>query len=112
MASYFHNLLAANVKKIDNNVLLFDESLNHHQQQKQLDVHIRFWDEGQIKTRFSCFKFLGHGAFDMLFKEIEECCSDIGMFLLIQLKMDGPNVNWATYDKLSVDIEETTSFEL
>lgn len=112
LAPYFHNLLAAKVKKAGNYVLLFDESLNHHQQQKQLDVHIRFWDEGQIRTRFLTSKFLGHGTSDVLFKELEDCCSDIGKSRLIQLSMDGPNVNWATYEKLSADIEETTGFKL
>ena len=36
--------------------MLFDESLNHHLQEEQMDVQIRFWD-GQVMTRYLDSRF-------------------------------------------------------
>ena len=48
-------------------VLLFDESLNSELHSKQVDIHIRFWDRGQVNTRYLTLEFIGHGA-------VSVCC--------------------------------------
>ena len=42
-------------------VLLFDESLNKKMQDKQLDIHVRYWDNQKqsVVTRYIGSQFLG-----------------------------------------------------
>ncbi|XP_070176232.1 uncharacterized protein [Littorina saxatilis] len=109
LGPYFSEMLTANAKKAAGGyVLLFDESLNKQLQQNQLDVHIRFWDDGQVQTRYLTSKFLGHATADILYSELEECCEILGKESIVQLSMDGPNVNWSTFGKLCKDIDTST----
>lgn len=50
-------------------VVLFDESLNKKIQEKQMDIHVRFWDEssGQVETHYHGSQFLGNCYFIILF---------------------------------------------
>ena len=41
---------------------MFDESLNETTKNKQLDVHVRFWDEGQVQSRYLGSQFMGHST--------------------------------------------------
>ena len=63
---YFLSLLTSKVKSEKAYVLLFDESLNRELHSKQLDIHIRFWDAGEIATRYCSSEFLGHGTAEAL----------------------------------------------
>jgi hypothetical protein len=83
-------------------VLLFDESLNKKNQEKQLDLFIRFWDstENCVVTRFWDSKFMGHASAVDLMKSIMPSMSSLLTQDLIQLSMDGPNVNWKLYENL------------
>ena len=58
LAPYFKNLLLERVKNSQDYVLLFDESLNKTTQQKQLDVYVRYWNDGLVKTRFLTAEFI------------------------------------------------------
>ena len=42
-------------------VVLFDESLNTKMQEKQMDAHVRFWNDqtNQVTTRYFNSEFLG-----------------------------------------------------
>lgn len=43
-------------------VLMFDESLNETTKTKQLDVHVRFWDQAQVQSRYLGYQFMGHSS--------------------------------------------------
>ena len=43
-------------------VLMFDESLNETTKTKQLDVHVHFWDEVQVQSRYLGSQFMGHST--------------------------------------------------
>ena len=60
IAPYVENLFFQKVKSYDKYVILFDESLNHLLQTKQMDVLVRVWDANRVSTRFYTSKFLGH----------------------------------------------------
>ena len=105
---YFQSLLLSKVKSANEYVLLFDESLNSNLQIKQLDIHIRFWEGSQVSSRFDTSEFLGHADADCLHEKLLDCCTAIGKPDLLQMSMDGPNVNWKTYELLSTSIEEET----
>ena len=112
LAPYFLDLLSTRARNANGYVLLFDESLNHQLQKKQLDMHVRFWDGNVVKTHYFVSRFLGHATADNLFIELEDCCGELGKEGIVQLSMDGPNVNWATFDKLTNDIESETGKSL
>ena len=84
-------------------VLMFDESPNKYLQQKQMDILVRFWDSGFVKFRFFTSTFIGHGRAVDLLAHLTECLEGLplGFESVIQLSMDGPNVNWALYAKLN-----------
>lgn len=93
--------------------VLFDESLNKSTQKKQMDIHVRYWNEkkDQVCTRFFQSVFLGHGtAQDMVSHFTEGVIdSDLKMSDMVQIGMDGPNVNWKFFhlisDKLKNDFD-------
>ena len=92
--------------------MLFDESLNPVLQSKQMDVMVRLWDVSQVTTRFYTSKFLGHAYAETLQEELYDCCSSFGLRGILQLSMDGPNVNWKTFDLLNAQIDGEVRHQL
>ncbi|XP_078027544.1 uncharacterized protein LOC117265688 [Epinephelus lanceolatus] len=79
-------------------VLMFDESLNEITKTKQLDVHVRFWDEGQVHSRYLGSQFMGHSTAQDLLSHLKECMDKLDLRGLVSLSMDGPSVNWKLFD--------------
>lgn len=87
--------------------ILFDEPTNE-QTLKQLDIHIRFWDEkeGKINTCYMYLKskMLGHATAqimrDTLLEIMGEDGLDLRKMIMIMLGMDGPNVNKSLWKKI------------
>lgn len=52
------------VAKVNNGlfVVMFDESLNQVTKTKQLDIHVGFWDEGEVQSRYLGSQFMGHAT--------------------------------------------------
>ena len=100
IASHFSDLLVKKTNGVSY-VLMFDESLNKEMQTKQLDMHIRMWDGKKVQSRYLSSAFLGHATADDMISVFEAHVEGkLGLSNLIQLSMDGPNVNWAAYRKL------------
>lgn len=78
-------------------VLLFDESMNHELQEKQLDIHVRIWEGDHVQTSYLVSEFLGHAAATDLHERLNPVVCEFGHRKLLQLSMDGPNVNWKLY---------------
>ena len=59
LAEHFKKLLQDSVSGPF--VVLFDESLNTKMQEKQMDAHVRFWNDetNQVTTRYFNSEFLG-----------------------------------------------------
>lgn len=112
IAPYFRSLMLSKVKSEHDYILLFDESLNSHLQTKQLDVHVCFWEEGLVSTWFYTSHFLGHATADDLYEKLRDSCDSFGLRGILQLSMDGPNVNWKTHSMLATDNEEETNHKL
>ena len=66
LAPHFKQLLKDVVKKEEAYVLMFDESLNSVCQSKQMDIHIRSWnqDKHEVESRYYTSVFIGHGTAD------------------------------------------------
>lgn len=95
LAPYFAGELLKKVQTAPHYVLLFDETLNKELQEKQLDVHLRFWDKKQVTTKFYNSMYMGHATAADLFKLLSPLVTKLGHRKLLQLSMDGPNVNLA-----------------
>lgn len=52
LAPHFKQELINTINKAGQYVLLFDESLNQSTKTKQLDVHIRFWEDDRVQSRY------------------------------------------------------------
>lgn len=103
LGPYFINAIKQKVAAANWYVLMFDESLNELLGKKQLDIHVRLWDNGQISTRYYTSSFMGHATAQDLFSELQSSV-DLCMKNLLQLSMDGPNVNWKVLKLLSEDL--------
>ena len=87
-------------------VLMFDESPNHKLQEKQLDVLVRFWDGGYVRSHYLSSSFMGHGTAKDLLKHILLALDDLSLKQVLQLSMDGPNVNWSLYNKVNQTLKD------
>jgi len=85
LAPHFMQKLADSVKHHDY-VLLFDEALNKKAQQKQLDIHLRFWKGTEVTTRYYTSVFMGHAPGADLMEEIDTAAMKLnksGMYKLV-----------------------------
>ena len=98
IAPFFTQQLIADVKRISGYVIMFDESGNKATQTKQMDLHVRFWDEGchNVTSRYLTSQFMGHSSATTMLEEIVTSLRDneIDITKIVQVSMDGPNVNW------------------
>ena len=112
IAPYLQTLLENKVKN-GPFVMLFDESLNRQLAKKQLDFHVRFWDHNLVESKYYTSAFIGHAtALDLVNCFETHLERKIGYANLIQVSMDGPNVNWATFDKLENKLQTENNKKL
>jgi hypothetical protein len=112
IAPHFLTLLKERAKKQAGFVLLFDESMNNELQSSQMDVHIRFWNDFNVQTRYLTSCFMGHHTSEQIYEKLEVVIHDFGMSKMIQLSMDGPNVNWKLYGIMQESIEKESGKNL
>ena len=95
IAPHFKSILLENIKESPCFVLSYDESLNPMTQSCEMDLLVRFFDETKesVKTRYLDSQFLGHGTSIDLKKNLDKSVQDLNPNKLIQVGMDGPNVN-------------------
>ncbi|KAL1417359.1 hypothetical protein MTO96_026938 [Rhipicephalus appendiculatus] len=64
---FFLSCLREEVQNSEYHVVLFDESMNDFLQEKQMDVHVRYWDSShKVVTRYYTSAFMGHSTADHL----------------------------------------------
>ncbi|XP_065125255.2 uncharacterized protein [Paramisgurnus dabryanus] len=112
LAPFFKQQLVDTINKAGSFVLMFDESLNQSTKKKQLDVHVRFWDDDCVQSRYLGSQFLGHGTAQDLLHHIKECVAKLNMRQLISISMDGPNVNLKLGDLLQKEHAELYGAQL
>ena len=82
-------------------VSCFDEAFNRISKQKQVDVHVIFFDSNkqEVVRFFIGSHFMGHASAEDTFASLKEVHKDLDLVHnLIQVSMDGPNVNWKTVE--------------
>lgn len=95
LAPYFFRSLQDLCNKSEYLVIGFDESLNKVAQKGQMDVFVRFWDrlKNQVSTRYYGSSFLGHATASDLLSSFLDASKGLEISKLLQVSMDGPNVN-------------------
>ena len=82
--------------------------MNHVLQEEQMDIIVRFWDddEGMVKTRYLDSKFLKRPNCQNLLEKLLDGISFLPLCRMLQLSMDGPNVNWSVFKVLDEHFSE------
>lgn len=112
LAPHFQKLLFKSFEDSSRFVLLFDETLNQSTQQKQMDIHIRFWHiDNTVRTRYVTSAFIGHATADDLLKSFYSCTEKLDLSKLVQVSMDGPSVNWKFFKLLQENLRKEYDFE-
>ena len=108
LAPFFKNQLVSQINSLSmpQFVYMFDESLCKATQTKQMDCHVRFWNDSRklVTRRYLGAQFIGHGDA----AKLVDCCHESHRGLheknILQISMDGPNVNWKFYEDVCNDI--------
>ena len=84
-------------------VSCFDESFNKVTYSKQMDIHLLYFDEKlrRVNRVYIGSQFMGHATAEDTLKDFKTAHKDLDIVKkLVQLSMDGPNVNWKFQDNL------------
>ena len=103
IAPYFMDLLLKELKDAPCFVISFDESFNEELEKEQMDFIVRYFKDGEVKSRYLSSGFLGHTAAKDLKGAFEECTEKLDLKNLIQVSMDGLNINWKMLDLIVED---------
>lgn len=111
LAPYFRKTLLNNINSADYYIIGFDESLNKYSQKQQLDISIRFWNENsnEVSCRYLSSVFLTESKANDLLNGIKDGLSGLDWRKIVQVSMDGPNVNIKLVRTLKKEIEECSS---
>ncbi|XP_055620811.1 uncharacterized protein LOC129765028 [Toxorhynchites rutilus septentrionalis] len=107
IAPYYKSELDKTLHNTNCIVVGFDESLNKTTKKQQMDLNVRFWDEEkkEVVTRYMTSMFLGRSRATDLHAAFKEGLGNIPLNKLLQVSMDGPNVNWSFLRELKMDFE-------
>ena len=95
IAPHFKYLLAEKLRKESGEfVLLFDEIMNSKTQNKQMNFHVCIWEGQEVRTHYYNSVFMEHATAENMDHAFQSVTSDLKLTHLLQLSMDGPNVNW------------------
>ncbi|KAH8019423.1 hypothetical protein HPB51_019396 [Rhipicephalus microplus] len=109
IAPYFRNMLLSSLVNVPYLVVCFDEALNKVTQKQQMDVLIRYWDaaDDSVKTRYLTSCFMGHTCADDLASAFPQAVEEIKGSKILQVSMDGPNVNFKFLQSLKEELRES-----
>ena len=107
LAPFFKDALNTRIRQRASFVLMFDESFNQKTSSKQLDVHVRTWDDGQVCSCYYDSSFLGHASAEVVLESLLDISRKLELRKLSQVSMDGPNVNWKTLRLLQEHLKST-----
>ncbi|XP_062554102.1 uncharacterized protein LOC134219395 [Armigeres subalbatus] len=100
-------------------VIGFDESLNKIAQRQQMDISVRYYDEMKhgVQSSYVGSAFLSSTRANDLLVGLKECfkAQPGVMKKIVQISMDGPNVNWKLLKDLSAelrDLRSSSTFEV
>ena len=86
-------------------VLCLTSNFNKIIKDEKMDVHLRYWDADQqcSVTWYLTSEFLGHFTAQDLLRKFKEATNILDPSKIIEVSMDGPNVNLNFYRDLTAD---------
>lgn len=90
----------------------FDEAYNKVIYKSQSDAHVTFFDEhaNKVSTTYLGSSFLGHATSGDIINGLLNVHKQLDVAQhLVQLSMDGPNVNWAVHKEVAVFKSDNSS---
>ena len=114
IAPYFKELLNSVISELDHVVCQFDESHNDVMKKGQMDLHVRYCDSvtNTVITRYYSSEFLGKAASKYVLEKFKKCMPGINEDKLLQVSMNGPQVNTSFIAMLNEDRRENELTEL
>ena len=111
LAPYYKDKLIKQINDSICYIISFDEALSSIVQKCQMDVSVRCWDDKvqMVKTRYFDSQFLERPNADNQLESIKLNTESLRNESLLQLAMDGPNVNWEVLTKLNGKLVEDRS---
>lgn len=109
LCPYFLDELNTMISKCSHFVVGFDESLNKIAQKGQMDLCVRFWLGKNVVTRYYNSTFLNHANAENLLDAFLGGLKDLNLRKLLQVSMDGPNVNKKFYKLLKAYLADDNS---
>ncbi|KAH6944218.1 hypothetical protein HPB50_002348 [Hyalomma asiaticum] len=108
IAPYFCTMLLSSLVNVPYLVVCFDEALNKVTQKQQMDVLIRYWDaaDDSMKTRYLTSCFLDHTCAEDLASAFRKAVQEIKGSKILQVSMDGSNVNFKFLRSLKEELRE------
>ena len=102
LAPYYEQKLLTKLDEVPYYSLLFDESLNRQTKNEQMDFSVRYWDTDihQVVDHYLTSKFIGHATANDLLRCFRDATSNLKRQNVLQVSMDGPNVNHKFYKDL------------
>ena len=96
IAPHLKEPLLAKLKSSDIFLTCYDDSLNRVLQEEQMDVVLRYCNNESCMVEISYFDsaFLKRANSQNLHVKLLESLTALDLGKLIQVSMDGPNVNW------------------
>lgn len=94
LSEYFSQILKKDIAS-SKFVICFDEALNKIAQKGQMDLVVMYWSNTSnlVSTRYLNSVFLGHSTAEDLVAKFREGMAEVSLGQLLQISMDGPNVN-------------------
>ena len=68
-----------------------------------MDFTVRYFKNDKVESRYLTSLYIGHTTAKDLKKKFEEVTEQLHLKKLIQISMDGPNVNWKLLDSIAED---------
>ena len=106
LAPYYKENAISSVKEAAYFVSSFDESFNSESNKKQLDAHVNFFNDKSncVKRKYIGSFFIRQGDVETCLKSLIDVLGNLDYINnLIQMGMDGPNVNWKLFDMMKPD---------
>ena len=75
-------------------------------QSKQMDLHVRLCDCDKAVTRYLTSEFMGHATAVDMVEVFNKATEGLNCKSLLQLSMDGPNVNWKFHELINSQLEK------
>jgi hypothetical protein len=103
IAPAFKDNLVKTVRERDVYTIMFDEAFNTVLQLDQMDFVVRFWHMDMVESRYLGSQFINHTRAEDLVEAFKKGVAELDMTKLVQVGMDGPNVNLKTGQLLTED---------